>query len=286
MEAPKGVLSHLCTLEVRARSRNAQPTQRSRVKELWARVEALTAQRDLLRADLRTYKDIETRRRRLDDACAGEEEEEEGMDSEDAEKSQILQLMARVTQLTALLHAHQVIGGYDVVSTRQGKGACVTLATAFEGTYLDSFKLEMDLRPALRVSRHNVPPFISLSQHGDSQADARGFLDALSTRLNAFAGRKQQLKLVKELHKSVQVMESNLLCSILVLMLTRTTPKTAVLCTMDYLDQQRCLPTSVRFHSQDEELPDCPEWKNNCSLLMETPLHRALTTMKDMGHIV
>ncbi|XP_061752303.1 centromere protein O [Nerophis ophidion] len=285
MEAPKGVLSHLCTLEVRARSRNAQPTQRSRVKELRARVEALTARRDLLRADLRTFKDVEKRRRRLDDVRADEDE----VDSEDAEKSQLLQLMARQTQLTALLHAHQVIGGYDVVSTRQGKGVCVTLATAFEGTYLDSFKLEMDLRPTLRISRHNLPPFIPLIQlgeHSDSQADPRGFLDALSTRLNAFAGRKQQLKLVKELHKSVQVMESNLLCSILVLMLTLSTKKSAVLCTVDYLDQQRCLPTSVRFHSQGEDLPDCPEWKNNCSLLMETPLHRALTAMKDMGHIV
>nr|XP_057912017.1 centromere protein O [Doryrhamphus excisus] len=283
MEAPGGVLSQLCALEVKARSRKAQPRQRSRVKELRARVVALTAQRDLLRADIQALKDIQKRRTRLEERGDGDED---GAESEDPEKSQLVQLMARQTQLKELLHAHHVIGGYDVVQTRQGKGMCVTLTTAYEGTYLDSFNLEIELKPTLRISRHNVPPFIPLSSLGDLQADIRGFLDALGTHLNAFAGRKHQLRLVKELHTSVQVMESNVLCSILVLMLTVPTKTTALLCSMDYTDHARCLPTRVRFHCQDEELPDSPEWKNNTSLLMETPVHKALATMKMMGHIV
>lgn len=36
----------------------------------------------------------------------------------------------------------------------------------------------------------------------------------------------------------------------------------------------------------DEKLPDSPEWKKNCSLLKETPVHKALITMKKMGNIV
>ncbi|XP_054651677.1 centromere protein O [Dunckerocampus dactyliophorus] len=281
-----GVLSQLSALELQARSRKAQLGQRSRVKELRARMEALTARRDLLRAHIQTLKDVQKHKTGLEERG---DSGGDGMESEDPGKSQVLQLMARQTQLRELLHAHHVIGGYDIVQTRQGKGVCVTLATAYEGVYLDSFQLEIDLRPTLRIRRHNVPPFIPLgplTECSHLQADVRGFLDTLGTHLNAFAGRKQQLKLVKELHTSVQVMESNVLCSILVLMLTTPTKNTAMLCSLDYTDHARCLPTRVRFHCQDEELPDSPAWMKNSSLLIETPVHRALASMKKLGHIV
>lgn len=91
-------------------------------------------------------------------------------------------------------------GGYNVTKTRQGKGVCVSLATAYDGVFLESYNLEVDLKPKLRISRHNVPPFIplnSLAEQSDMQKDLRAFLDTLSQHLNAFAGRKQQLKLVK-----------------------------------------------------------------------------------------
>lgn len=35
----------------------------------------------------------------------------------------------------------------------------------------------------------------------------------------------------------------------------------------------------------DKQLPDSPQWKKNCTLLMETPVHKALITMKKMGSI-
>ncbi len=40
------------------------------------------------------------------------------------------------------------------------------------------------------------------------------------------------------------------------------------------------------YFTADNELPDSPEWKKNCSLLMDTPVHKALTTMREMGTIV
>lgn len=223
----------------------------------------------------------------MDKQCANGEEVEE-MD-DDSENSQLLRLMARRSQLKDLLHAHHLIGGYDVIKTRQGAGVCVSLATAYEGIYLETYNLEIDLKPKIRISRHNIPPFIpvnSLAEQSNLQTGLRTFLDTLSQHLNAFAGRKQQLKLVKELHTSVEVMESNLLCSILVMMLTVPGQKTAVLCTLDYADHTRCLPTRVQFDSEDNELSDSPEWKKNCSLLMQTPVHKALTTMRRMGNIV
>ncbi|XP_028250438.1 centromere protein O [Parambassis ranga] len=284
MEGTKGVLSHLNLLKVQARGLKAQPQQQqSRVKELKAKVEALKMQREQLKAEIQTHKKLQDLRSSMDNRRAEEEEEM----NEDSENSQLLRLMARHTQLKDLLHAHHLIGGYDIMRTR--KGVCVSLATAYEGFYLDTYNLEIDMKPRVRVSRHNIPPFIplnSLTEQTHMQTDLRPFLDTLSQHLNALAGRKQQLKLVKEQHQSVEVMESNVLCSILVLMLTVLGEKTAVLCTLDYTDHTRSLPTHVRLECEDEQLPDSPRWKKNCSLLMETPVHKALLTMKKMGHIV
>lgn len=282
-----GVLSHLSLLEVQARSHKTQPQQQSRVKELKAKVEALRIQREQLKAEIETHKNLQKLRASMDKQCTREEEEEE-MD-EDSENSQLLRLMARHTQLKDLLHAHHVIGGYNVTKTRQGKGICVSLATSYEGVFLETYNLEIDLKPTMRISRHNIPPYIplnSLAEQSNLQTDLRTFLDTLSQHLNAFAGRKQQLKLVKELHKSVDVMESNVLCSILVLMFTVPRDKTAVLCTLDYTDHTRCLPTRVHFESEEKSLPDSPEWKNPSRLLMETPVHKALIAMRKMGNIV
>uniref|UniRef100_A0A3B4TV11 Centromere protein O n=1 Tax=Seriola dumerili TaxID=41447 RepID=A0A3B4TV11_SERDU len=281
-----GVLGQLNLLEAQARNRKVRLQQQSLVKQLEAKAEALTTERDLLKAEIQTVETLQRLMMSMDRQRTHEEEEEMDEDSED---SQLLQLMARHTQLTDLVHAHHLIGGYDVIKTRQGKGVCVSVATAFEGVYLDTYNLEIDLKPRLRITRHNIPPFIplnNLAEQSNMQTNIRAFLDTLSCHLNAFAGRKQQLKLVKEQHKSIEVMESNVLCSLLVLMLTVPRGKPAVLCILDYTDHTRCLPTRVHFECEDKELPDSPEWKKNCTLLMETPVHKALITMKKMGHIV
>ncbi|XP_029349042.1 centromere protein O isoform X2 [Echeneis naucrates] len=273
-------------MEIRARSRKVQPHQRGRVKQLEAEAEELRLQRKRLKAENQTLETLKKLRTSMNKQCTDEEVMQMEEDSED---SQLLQLMARHTQLTDLLQAHHLIGGYDIIKTRQGKGVCVSVATNYEGVYLDTYNLEIDLKPKLRISRHNIPPFIplnSLTEQCNLQSHFRVFLDTLSCHLNAFTGRKQQLKLVKEQQKSVEVMESNVLCSLLVLMLTVSKGKPLVLCTLEYADHTSCLPTRVHFECEDKQLPDSPEWKKNCSLLIKTPVHKALMTMKTMGHIV
>ncbi|KAM4724570.1 centromere protein O [Anableps anableps] len=283
----RGVLSHLSLLEVQARSWGSQvPQQPSRVKELKAKVEALTSQRDQLKAEIQIHKNLQKLRAPVEKQQADGEEEEMDVDSE---SSELLRLMARHSELTDLLHAHHLIGGYDVIKTHRGKGVCFSLATAFEDVYLDTYNLEINLKPKVRISRHNIPPFIplnNLAEQSDLQTGMRAFLATVSQHLNAFAGRKQQLKLVKEQHKSVEVMESNLLCSILVLMLTMPKEKTPLLCTLEYTDHTRCLPTRVHLDCEDKRIPDSPQWKKNCRLLMEVPVHRALTAMKKSRNIV
>lgn len=92
------------------------------------------------------------------------------------------------------------LGGYNIIKTNNDKAVCVSLATAYEGFYLDTYNLEIDLRSVLRISHHNIPPFIplnSLAEQSNIQTDVKAFLELLSLHLNAYAGRKQQLKLVK-----------------------------------------------------------------------------------------
>ncbi|XP_058471033.1 centromere protein O [Solea solea] len=282
----KGVLSHLSVLAVQTKRRRNPPQQSTRVKELKAEAEALMMRREQLKAEIQTHKSLQRMRLSMDKQCSHEGEEE--MD-EDSENSQLLQLMAKHSQLKDLLYAHHLIGGYDIINTSLGKGVCVSVTTAYEGVYLDTYNVEIDLKPVLRITRHNVPPFIplnELAEQNNIQTNIKAFLDVLSQHLNAHAGRKQQLKLVKERFPSVDVMESNVLCSILVLMFTVPRQKTAVLCTLNYSDHTRCLPTTVHIQCEDKDLPESPEWKKKQSLLMEMPVHKALMTMKTMGDIL
>lgn len=101
--------------------------------------------------------------------------------------------------LPAMFFLLMSLGGYNIMKTRQGKAVCVSLATAYEGVFLETFNLEIDLK-TMRIIRHNIPPYIplnSLAEQSNLQTNLRTFLDTLSQHLNAFSGRKQQLKLVK-----------------------------------------------------------------------------------------
>lgn len=76
----------------------------------------------------------------------------------------------------------------------------MSLPTGYRGALFESYSVEMDVKPTLRIGRHNIPPFVplnSLAERSDLRSDVRSFLDALSQHLNAYVGRRQQLKLVK-----------------------------------------------------------------------------------------
>lgn len=279
----KGVLSQLSLLEARARSKKTEPRQLSRAKELKAKVEELKKQRDRLSAEIEVHQSLQRLRTSMDN-----NEEDNEMD-DGSKNSQLLQLMAKHTQLKDFLLAHHLLGGYDVVKTNKDKALCFSLATAYQGTYLDTYNIEIDVKQTLRIVRHNIPPFIpvnNLVEETNMQQNIRGFLETLSLHLNGFAGRKQQLQLVKGRHKSVEILESNALCSLLVLMLTVPKKKSSVLCSLEYSDLTRCLPTRVSIQGEEEDLSDTPQWQKNRSLLSETPVHDALQKMRTMGHII
>lgn len=52
----------------------------------------------------------------------------------------------------------------------------------------------------MSIIRHDIPPFIPLKrleEESNLQEDLSFFLDTLSQHLNAYVGRKEQLRLVK-----------------------------------------------------------------------------------------
>ncbi|KAL0969805.1 hypothetical protein UPYG_G00232530 [Umbra pygmaea] len=287
MEEPrKDVLGHLAMLEMKV-NHFAVKQQVSCEKEHKATIQALLTKRDQLKSEIKTTTSLQKIRTLLDKTGVPCQRDVDDLD-DGSENSQLLLLMARHTQLKDLLYAHHLIGGYDVLLT-EGKGVCVSMATAYESLYLETYNLEVKLGPKIRISRHNIPPFIPLEmlvKQENLQTDFSAFLDTLSQYLNAYVGRRQQLNFIKENHKSVQLMETNAFCTILVLMLTVPGKDIAVLCTLEYNNHKRCLPTRVKIESKDTVLPSSPQWRKNQALFLETPVHRALVTLKKTGSIV
>ncbi|XP_051724348.1 centromere protein O [Ctenopharyngodon idella] len=277
----QGVLGHLMALERGGMGQQDQH-QSERLEMLKVRALTLRAKRDQLKQQTNAIKILKDKISK-DLPLQDDDDDVGGF----IELQQSL-LTAWKMQLKDLQHAHHLIGGYDLVECKEGKSVCVSFHTAFEGVYLDTYNMELDLTRTVQISRHNIPPSLPLESFAKQnlQKDLKAFLQALSQNLNALAGRRQQVSLVKELVGSVEVMESNQLCNILVLMCTAQgeTPR-AVLCTLEYGDLTQCLPTRVSIESEDKSLSESPQWKKNQSLLLESPAHTALLTMRRMGSI-
>ncbi|XP_043119463.1 centromere protein O isoform X3 [Puntigrus tetrazona] len=276
-----GVLGHLMALERGGMGRQKQhDSQRS--ETLKARAVTLRAKRDQLKHHTDVVKTLK------DKIVKGLPLRDEDAAADGFVELQKSLLTAWRMQLKDLQRAHHLIGGYDLVECKDGKSACVSFHTAFEGVRLETYSVELDLTRAVQISRHNVPPSFPLESLAKRtlQKDLKAFLQTLSQNLNALAARRRQVCLLKELVGSVEVMESNQLCSVLVLMCTAQSeaPK-AVLCTLEYGDLAQCLPTRVSIECEDKVLSGSPQWKKNQSLLLESPAHTALLTMRRMGSI-
>ncbi|XP_066561186.1 centromere protein O [Amia ocellicauda] len=289
----EGVLTHLDMLETQAyklaRHQHEVQQQQSRVEELRATVERLRAHRDQLRARGQTSRSLQQLTEMLNHGNEDCDEEEEEDRSQSFEVHQSL-LTVRKTHVKDLLSAHHILGGYDMKETRSGRGVCFSLATAYEGLFLETYNLEIDLTRPLRIFRHNIPPFIPLEQLAQRslQTDVLCFLGALSQHLNAYAGRSHQAKHIQErLGDTVVVMERNGLCNLLTVMVTEKAEKeVAVLITLEYSDLTRFLPSQVTIDSEDKQLAATERWAENRLLFLNTPAHEALLALKKKERIL
>ncbi|KAL7873109.1 hypothetical protein AOLI_G00121800 [Acnodon oligacanthus] len=275
----QGVFDHLLMLEKAGTT--GQEQKQDHMKELHAAILTLRTKKEQLFAETAALKNVKDK---LDQGLPLEEEE-----TDDFMQLEQFLLKSRLWQLKDLQTAYHLIGGYNLIESKQGKSVCVSFRTAFEGVHLETYNLEMDLTRTVQIRRHNIPPCVPLERlvKDHLQADFKTFLEILSLHLNALAGRKQQILLIKELIGTVEIIERNQLCNFLVFMCKiQEETEATVLCTLEYGDLTQCLPTRVTIESENKTLAESPQWKKNQVLLMESPVHSALLTMRKLGSIV
>ncbi|NXL68140.1 CENPO protein, partial [Chordeiles acutipennis] len=202
-----GVLAHLEMLEARAHQAAVKQEeveqQEQKLARLQARVQELRAQRDELRAKV--------------DLQEKEQLGKEGAVSNPAQPSAQAVLEWKIKSIKATLQIFYLTGISGKLTKR---GVCFCISTAYEGTYLDSYYLDLLTKPEVQIHRHSVPIFIPLEQIARSylQTDIRRFLSVLSEHLNAYVGRRYQADQLQE-HFSEQIegtLQRNSLCNLLV----------------------------------------------------------------------
>ncbi|XP_021246761.1 centromere protein O isoform X2 [Numida meleagris] len=202
-----GVLGYLEMLEAQAHElglkQEEKEQQEKKLDRLKARVQELRAQRDELRAK------VELQEKRLLD--------KEGVVTDPAKPSAQTVLEWKMKSIKAMLQIFYLTG----ISGKLTKhGVCFCISTAYEGTYLDSYYVDLLIKPEVKIQRHSVPVFIPLEQIAKKylQTDIRRFLSVLSDHLNAYVGRRHQADQLEE-HFSDRIegtLQRNSLCNLLV----------------------------------------------------------------------
>ncbi|XP_030346894.1 centromere protein O [Strigops habroptila] len=187
------VFAHLEMLEMRdheaALKEEEELLQEEKLARLKARVKELRLQRDELRAKL----DLQEKRQL----------EKEGPASDPAQFSPRAVLQWKIKSLQAMLQVFYLTG---IGAKLTRRGVCFCISTAYEGTYLGSYYLDLLTKSEVKIYRHSVPAFIPLKQIAEQylQTDIRRFLSVLSDQLNAYAGRRYQADQLQE-HFSDQI---------------------------------------------------------------------------------
>lgn len=202
-----GVLAHLERLEAQARESALKQEEKEQQEEklagLKARVQELRAQRDELRAKL------ELQQKRL--------LEKEGVKTDPEQPSAQAVLEWKIRSMKDLLQLFYLTGISGKLTKR---GVCFCISTAYEGTYLHSYYLDVLTKPEVQIQRHSVPTFIPLEQiaRRHLQTDIRRFLAVLSDHLNAYAGRRYQADQLQERfsERLEGPLQRNSLCNLLV----------------------------------------------------------------------
>ncbi|NXE54352.1 CENPO protein, partial [Casuarius casuarius] len=206
-----GVLSHLEMLEAQAHElalkQEETEQQEEKLDRLKARVQELRLQRDELRAK------VDLQQKRL----LGKEGVVTSGVPGAAQPSDRAILEWKVKSVQAMLQVFYLTG----ISGKLTKhGVCFCISTAYEGTYLDSYHLDLITKPEVQIRRHSVPVFIPLEQLAKKylQTDIRRFLSALSDHLNAYAGRRYQADQLQERFSDrlEGTLQRNSLCNMLV----------------------------------------------------------------------
>nr|XP_034369773.1 centromere protein O isoform X2 [Arvicanthis niloticus] len=177
----QGVLAHLERLEAqttRLNRKSEEPTVREKESSLRTKIRELQQQRDKLRAE------VKQRRARVEESSAKEDPSQTVIsEQEDLER--------QWRNVKAILQAYRFTGLSGKLTSR---GVCVSISTAFEGSLLESYFVDLAIEKPVRIHHHSIPAFIPLEKIATAhlQTDIQRFLFSLWEYLNAYAGRKYQ----------------------------------------------------------------------------------------------
>ncbi|PIO35892.1 hypothetical protein AB205_0004550 [Aquarana catesbeiana] len=162
---------------------------------------------------------------------------------------------------------------------------CFCITTAFEGTYLDSYYIQVNNLRNPQISRHSVPAFIPLSDLAKEHlpADLKKFLHVLYERLNGYAGRKFQADHMEKKSPAYVAgsLQKNSLYTVLSFTYNITIGGQTVSFTAKFLyeDLTDTLPTEVTVTCTDAEAWTQEMISSHVSLFSGTALHRALDSL-------
>ncbi|XP_053564888.1 centromere protein O [Bombina bombina] len=275
----EGVLSHLEQLESLSHNLSVKQEQKRQEHEALDKMREtilkLRLQRDELKAKVSQQKQ---------QLLALKVEEEVIPDPEDvAEGAQKAALEMRLAEVKGILEAYWLTG---ISGKMTKKGVCICISTAYEGTYLDTYNLDLVMQPTPRIVHHSVPPFIPLEKLAKThlEKDLKQFLIVLFEHLNAYAGRKYQADQLQIFPGPFicGTLQRNSLCTLLsfeynLKLEGRIYNFSAKL---QYCDITRCLPTKAVVTCNENVPPIQDKLSSHSILFQQKPLHKALEIVR------
>ncbi|XP_069881239.1 centromere protein O [Dipodomys merriami] len=239
-ESKGGVLAYLERLE--AQVKKSEVLRRAQIKEsaLRTKIRELRHRRDQLRAEVKLHQvRVKTSTNVEPDRTVEVSEQEV--------------LKRQRENVIAILQAYRFTGLSGKLTSR---GVCVCISTAFEGTLLDSYFVDLVIQKPLWIHHHSVPAFIPLERIAAQllQTDIQHFLFTLSEYLNAYSGRKYQAdRLQSDFAASLAgPLQRNALCNLLSFTYkAKAGAQSMRFCArLLYKDLTRTLPTDVTVTCQ------------------------------------
>ncbi|XP_062981587.1 centromere protein O [Elgaria multicarinata webbii] len=274
-----GVLSHLEKLEARANQAALKQGEKRRHEEKVARMKARIRELRRQRDELRTKLDV----CRSELIGAKDSTKSNSQAPQATEIGQQALLEWKMENVKGLLRVFRLTGFSAKLTKR---GACLCITTAFDGTYLDSYYLDLLIQQPVQIQQHSVPAFIPLEQIACKhlQMDIKRFLTELSDHLNAYARRKFQADQLQE-HFAAFLegrLLGNPLCNLLeftysVTREDRSFPFTAKL---TYGDPVSDRPTDITVKCKEDAPASLAEMAAvHLALFHEKPLHEVFSSI-------
>ncbi|XP_075057272.1 centromere protein O [Mixophyes fleayi] len=205
----EGVLSHLEQLESLSHNLAVKQQQSRREEEI------LQEKRDAIVRLQREKDELQTRIKLQKEEIQALTVKEEASGPAGPCRKEALQEM-RVEEMKSVMEALWFTG---ISGKMTDNGVCFCISTAFEGTYLDSYYLQVDKLENPRIVRHSVPPFIPLGEIAKThlQANLKKFLSVLFDHLNGYAGRLHQADQLQRAESTYVsgTLKKNSLCTVL-----------------------------------------------------------------------